>query len=127
MRNKNTAAILALLLGGLGGHKFYLGKPVQGLLYLVFCWTFIPAFLAFIEGIWYLVMSEADFNLRFNNGLVLAAAQPQNIVVNVANTATAGPSHDIGAQLRSLLELKNAGALTDEEFQSQKQRVLAAG
>jgi TM2 domain-containing membrane protein YozV len=45
MKDKTTAAILSLLLGGLGVHKFYLGKGVWGLLYLVFCWTFIPAII----------------------------------------------------------------------------------
>jgi TM2 domain-containing membrane protein YozV len=133
MKNKTTAGILALLLGGLGAHKFYLGRIVQGLLYLVFCWTFIPALISLIEGIWYLTMSDADFNLRFNPGLVMfAAQQPQNIVVNVANHANspvAAPAaaFDLTDRIRSLLDLKNAGALTEEEFQSQKQRLLAAG
>jgi TM2 domain-containing membrane protein YozV len=132
VKNKSTAGILALLLGGLGAHKFYLGRIFQGLLYLVFCWTFIPAVVALIEGIWYLTMSDADFNARFNPGMVLyAAPQPQNIVVNVANHANALPAQpaavDITDRIRSLLDLKNAGALTEEEFQSQKQRLLAAG
>lgn len=134
MKNKTTAGILALLLGGLGAHKFYLGRIFQGLLYLVFCWTFIPSLIALIEGIWYLTMSDADFNARYNPAYVMAvsAPQPQNIVVNVATTATSGGSGaqgtiDITGQLKSLLELKSAGALTEEEFQVQKQKVLAAG
>jgi TM2 domain-containing membrane protein YozV len=132
MKNKTTAGILALLLGGLGAHKFYLGRILQGLLYLIFCWTFIPAVISLIEGIWYLTMSDADFNLRFNAGLMMfAAQQPQNIVVNVANHANspvAAPAAtvDLTDRIRSLLDLKNAGALTEEEFQSQKQRLLAA-
>jgi TM2 domain-containing membrane protein YozV/ribosomal protein L40E len=60
-----AAALFALLLGGLGVHKFYLGKVGQGLLYLLFFWTFIPAFIAFIEGILYLTMSDAEFTARF--------------------------------------------------------------
>lgn len=133
MKNKTTAGILALLLGGLGAHKFYLGRILQGLLYFIFCWTFIPAVVALIEGIWYLTMSEADFNARFNPGMaVFAAPQAQNIVVNVANHANspspvAPAAIDITDRIRSLLDLKNAGALTEEEFQSQKQRLLAAG
>ena len=133
MKNKTTAGILALLLGGLGAHKFYLGRIIQGLLYFVFCWTFIPAIVAVIEGIWYLTMSDADFNLRYNPGLAaLAAPQAHNIVVNVANhTNSPVPAQsaavDITDRIRSLLDLKNAGALTEEEFQNQKQRLLAAG
>lgn len=134
MKSKSTAGILALLLGGLGAHKFYLGRIVQGLLYFMFCWTFIPAAIALVEGIWYLTMSDAEFNLRYNGIVLMAAApqQPQNIVVNVANHANApapgaAAGIDITDRIRSLLDLKNAGALTEEEFQSQKQRLLAAG
>ena len=41
-KNKVIAAILALLFGGLGLHKFYLGKILWGVIYLLFCWTGIP-------------------------------------------------------------------------------------
>ena len=60
-RNRIAAAIFALLLGGLGIHKFYLGRVGQGILYLIFCWTFIPAIVGFIEGIIYLTMSDQAF------------------------------------------------------------------
>lgn len=49
-KNPTTAVILALLLGGFGVHKFYLGKTGMGILYLVFCWTYIPAIVAFFEA-----------------------------------------------------------------------------
>jgi TM2 domain-containing membrane protein YozV len=49
-KNPTTAVILALLLGGLGAHKFYLGQTGLGILYLVFCWTYIPAVVGFIEA-----------------------------------------------------------------------------
>lgn len=38
--------LLALFLGGIGAHDFYVGKPVKGLIKLVFCWTGIPMFIA---------------------------------------------------------------------------------
>lgn len=65
-RNRVSAGILALLLGGLGMHKFYLGKPGLGIVYLLFCWTLVPALIAFIEGIVYLCMSDASFNATYN-------------------------------------------------------------
>jgi TM2 domain-containing membrane protein YozV len=64
-RSKLTAALFALLLGGLGMHKFYLGKIGQGIVYLLFCWTFIPAFIGLVEGIVLLAMSERDFQLKY--------------------------------------------------------------
>lgn len=60
-QSRVNAALLALFLGGLGAHKFYLGKPALGLVYLIFCWTFIPAVVALIEGIGYLSMSDEAF------------------------------------------------------------------
>ena len=48
-KSRIAAALLAFFLGGFGVHKFYLGKIGQGFLYLIFCWTFIPAIIAFIE------------------------------------------------------------------------------
>jgi len=65
-RTKGSAALLAFFLGGLGAHKFYLGQPVLGLLYLFFCWTFIPVFVAFLEVFVYLSHSEADFDRKYN-------------------------------------------------------------
>ena len=66
MKSKFVAALLAFFVGGLGIHKFYLGKPGWGILYLIFCWTFVPAIIAFIEAIIFLCMSEADFNRKYN-------------------------------------------------------------
>lgn len=65
-RDKTTAAFLALFLGGVGGHKFYLGRPVQGVLYLFFCWTFIPSLVAGIEFFLLLLMNEARFTRTYN-------------------------------------------------------------
>lgn len=50
MKNRYTAAALAFFLGGLGAHKFYLGKWT-GIFYLIFCWTYVPSIIAFIECI----------------------------------------------------------------------------
>ena len=64
-KNRVAAALFALLLGGLGIHKFYLGRVGQGILYLIFCWTFIPTIIGFIEGIIYLTMSDQAFEAKY--------------------------------------------------------------
>ena len=64
--NKTTAAILAFFIGGLGAHKFYHGSIGWGIIYLVFCPTFIPALVSFIEGIIYLTTTQGDYDARYN-------------------------------------------------------------
>jgi len=67
MSKRTTAAILAFLLGGIGVHKFYQGKIGIGLIYLLFCWTFIPAIAAMIEFIIYLTITDEQYELRYHS------------------------------------------------------------
>ncbi|NLJ17012.1 MAG: TM2 domain-containing protein [Clostridiales bacterium] len=64
IKNKIAAGLLAIFLGGFGIHKFYLGKVGMGILYLVFCWTYIPALIGFVEGIIYLTQSDHNFCVK---------------------------------------------------------------
>jgi len=59
--NRTAAGIFALILGGVGIHKFYLGQVAAGVLYVLFCWTFIPALIGFVEGVLFLTMSDEEF------------------------------------------------------------------
>lgn len=60
-KSKLASALLAIFLGDFGAHKFYLGRPGMGILYLLFFWTGIPAVIGIIEGIMYLLQSEETF------------------------------------------------------------------
>jgi len=64
-KSRITAALLAFFLGGVGVHKFYLGQTGMGIAYLLFCWTFIPALIAFIEGIVLISMSDQAFDMKY--------------------------------------------------------------
>lgn len=46
---KDMYEVLALFFGWLGLHKFYAGKKMAGILYLVFFWTMIPFFLSLFD------------------------------------------------------------------------------
>lgn len=123
MKTKGTAIILAFLLGGIGGHKFYLGQTGQGLLYFLFCWTFIPAFIAVIEIFAYALMSETEFDRRYNaqRHMLPAPAQNQmgqNVTINMQNG-------NVADELHKLNNLRMAGAITEDEFTQQKQRLLS--
>ncbi|WP_075183278.1 TM2 domain-containing protein [Pantoea sp. 1.19] len=64
-KNRLVAALLALFLGSLGAHKFYLGRIFQGVMYLLFCWTLIPGVIAFVEFIIYLCTSDEKFAEKY--------------------------------------------------------------
>jgi TM2 domain-containing membrane protein YozV len=66
-KSKTTAALLALLIGGLGAHHFYLGNAVLGIVYILLCWTLIPALISFIEAIVFLTMSDDAFDAKYNS------------------------------------------------------------
>ena len=58
--NKTIYIIVALILGGLGVHKFYADQVGQGILHLVFFWTGIPSVVAIIHSIIVIFTKKAD-------------------------------------------------------------------
>lgn len=68
--NKNIAGLLAFFLGGFGIHKFYQGKPGQGILYLLFCWTFIPAIISFFEALILWFSTEEAYAAKFDSRVI---------------------------------------------------------
>lgn len=71
--NKLVAGLLAILLGWLGIHKFYLGQTGMGVAYLLlmvlFWWTMvIPIVLSIVgivEGVAYLSLSDKQFAAKY--------------------------------------------------------------
>lgn len=68
-KSKLAAGLLGIFLGGLGIHKFYLGNIGLGIVYILFCWTFIPGIIGFIEGIVYLCTDDYAFCLKHHVNL----------------------------------------------------------
>lgn len=145
MKDKTTAGLIALLLGGIGGHKFYLGDTGTGVMYLIFSWTFIPGIIAFFEAIGFFMMDDQRFNQKYNQAALSGSGarqqlpkghpgrgnQPQespqqmgqNVTVNLEGNQ--GSNTDVADQLEKLHNLKEAGALSDEEFEQQKRKLLS--
>jgi TM2 domain-containing membrane protein YozV len=69
MKSKVVAALLAFFLGGIGIHRFYLGQMGLGIMYLLFCWTFIPSVIAFLDGIIFLAVDSSTFDAKYNTGI----------------------------------------------------------
>jgi TM2 domain-containing membrane protein YozV len=108
MKSRTTAILWCFFLGGIGAHRFYLGQAGVGILYLLFFWTFIPAFVAFIEFIMLLVMSDNEFNRKFNGS---------------DNQATAS-LRDSTAALGDLKKLYDNGVITAEEYEEKRKKLL---
>ena len=60
-RNRGIAIVLAFLLGGIGAHRFYMGRIATGLLYVAFCWTSVPFILGIAEAIAYALIDDDRF------------------------------------------------------------------
>lgn len=133
MKSKYTAIIWCFFLGWLGVHKFYLGETGWGILYLLFCGTGIPAFAAFIEFIMLLVMSNDEFDRKFNG-----AAFQSTILIKYdtpdlsrsnrkfnsgASTPTASVKDSTSA-LSDLKRLYDEGVITAEEYEEKRKKLL---
>jgi len=66
MKDKNSAGILALFLGWLGVHRFYLGQTGLGIAYFMFFWFPLTWLIAFIDGIIFLSMDQQKFDEKYN-------------------------------------------------------------
>lgn len=115
MKNRMVAALLALFLGFMGIHKFYLGHNFAGIIYLIFCWTWIPGIIAFFEFIGLLLMSDQAFDAKYN---------PQYLAnVNISGSIQ-GSSRDKTATLMELKKLYDAGVITAEEYEQKRRKYL---
>jgi TM2 domain-containing membrane protein YozV len=127
MKSKITAAVLAFLLGGIGVHRFYLNQGGLGLLYLLFCWTFIPFFIAIIDGIVFLVMDDRAFDAKYNYRYSPhpPISNNQAVTVNLGkNSGSNSSSHNSADEIKKLYELKKAGIISPEEFELKKKLLL---
>jgi TM2 domain-containing membrane protein YozV len=66
MKDKNVAGILALFLGWVGIHRFYMGQVGLGILYAIFFWFPLVWLIAFIDAIVLFSMDPDVFNVKYN-------------------------------------------------------------
>lgn len=68
-KSKTTTILLALFLGTLGMHRFYLGQYWRGFFSILFCWTYIPTFISLIDVLIFTIMSKDKFDEKYNRSL----------------------------------------------------------
>ena len=112
MKDKGTAVVLALLLGSIGIHRFYLEQWVYGILYLLFSWTFIPLIISIIDFLIFLVMSKESFDTKYNKAKVAGGWELKTSATGVAE------------ELEKLHDLMEKGIITKQEFESKKAKLL---
>lgn len=116
-KDQKIAAILALtgtFIPVSGFHKFYLGQPVWGVLYLLLSWTPFPHIASAIEAVWYLSQGGDEFNRKFNRGGV--SPQPSSM-----NPVEVGAIADA---LRQLEQLRQEGLISEYEFEQKRRQWL---
>nr|WP_298142608.1 NINE protein [uncultured Pseudomonas sp.] len=65
-KSKITAGVLALFLGGLGIHRFYLGQW-WGVFYLLFWGSGIPSIVSLVESIVFFCSNESNWQRKYGN------------------------------------------------------------
>ncbi|MDV2991530.1 MAG: hypothetical protein N4J56_001184 [Chroococcidiopsis sp. SAG 2025] len=134
-KNRKVAATLAFACTVLpmpiaGLHKFYLGQPLWGLLYLLLSWTPIPRVASAIEGFWYLVQDNEEFDLNFNSELGMSAAGMTNLanfsILSKRPSTTVMPDRvsAIADAMRELDNLRQEGLISEYEFEQKRRQLL---
>ena len=122
-KNRKVAAVLAfsgIVIPVTGFHKFYLGQPLWGILYLLLWWTPIPRIASAIEGVWYLLQEQAEFDRNFNFGINSASLSAPTPAAEV-DPAQVGAIADA---LRQLDRLRQDGLMSEYEFEQKRRQLL---
>jgi TM2 domain-containing membrane protein YozV len=116
-KSRQVATILAfagVIIPVTGFHKFYLGQPVWGIVYVLLSWTPIPHIASAIEAVWYLTQDSTHFDSNFNS-LALPIS---------ASTILAHPIKTVSESIRELDKLRADGLISEYEFEQKRRQWL---
>lgn len=111
MKNKTTALILSILLGGLGVDRFYLGYTGMGILKLLTAGCFGILYIIDIVKIATGTLLPADGSAYDDQDAFASKPAPK-----AANGAA--------EELKKYKELLDQGVITEEEFNAKKNKLL---
>jgi hypothetical protein len=89
-------------------------------LYLLLWWTHIPKVASAIEGVWYLLQDQAEFDRNFNLNVLPAES------LSATQSASIDPAQ-VGAiadALRQLDKLRQDGLMSEYEFEQKRRQLL---
>jgi TM2 domain-containing membrane protein YozV len=113
-KNRQVAIMLAFVgmtIPVAGFHKFYLGQPGWGAVYLFLSWTPIPHIASAIEAVWYLTQDTTHFDGNFN-----VAISSGTIITQPATSAI--------DTIRELDKLRADGLISEYEFEQKRRQWL---
>lgn len=113
-------AILPLIVGGIGLSKINSAKDRSELVGIGVC---VLLFCSLLGGIFMLCIPNEQ--LAGADAGAGAGAQNQQVVVDVHPTQTKQTDDDATEKLAKLKNLKDSGAISDEEFERMKKDILA--
>lgn len=70
LKSQTAAGLWCSFLGAFGAHRFYLGKTVSGVIYLLFFWTYIPALISSVELLLIAFSGQQTWAAKYNNGVI---------------------------------------------------------
>ncbi len=114
-RNRQVSIILAfagIVIPVAGFHKFYLGQPLWGIVYLLLSWTPIPHIASAIDAVWYLTQDSSRFDSNFNSTSSLLAPA----------TISTHPMISIAESIRELDKLREDGLISEYEFEQKRRQ-----
>ena len=111
--------LLCLFAGGLGIHRFFVGKTGTGILMLL---TFGGL------GIWWLIdlimIATGSFKDIQGRAITYESINATNTSPSTHVPERVPSAKDIPAQIEKLADLKDKGIITNEEFRQKKQELL---
>ena len=126
--SKPKNKILAIALAGIGAfsslplagmHKFYLGQPLWGVIYLIIGWQNPMGRIACaIDIILYLTQAQELFtdNLNNINGSLFSKSSPNVISPQQVN--------EVANAIRELEKLREEGLISEYEFEQKRRQLL---
>ena len=116
-KNRQVAIVLAfagVAIPVAGFHKFYLGQPLWGLVYVLLSWTPIPHIASAIEAVWYLTQDNTHFSGNLS---------PTNSHLSAPSIVT-HPTASFAESIRELDKLREDGLISEYEFEQKRRQWL---